>query len=113
ARAVADGDADIAIAAVRRRRIAGEIEPQFPERLGAQEIRAARQFFHVVPPKDKNLDPQEPNETLKNEFCARSAPYSLLTASPSHCAFFLLSLFASPARLRSEQTQFLASMTSA
>jgi len=65
ARAVADGDADIAIAAIRRRRIAGEIEAQLPERLGAHEICAARQFFHVTP--SQGYSPRRHREQGKRE----------------------------------------------
>jgi len=44
--AAADGDDHVAIAAIRRRRIAREVQADLPERLGANEICAFRQRFH-------------------------------------------------------------------
>ena len=46
ARAVADHDAHVAIPAVRRRRVAGHVEAELPEHLGAREVRASRQCLH-------------------------------------------------------------------
>ena len=40
ARAAADGDADVAVAVIRRRRIAGDVQADFPQKLGADEVRA-------------------------------------------------------------------------
>src|SRR5919201_3780044 len=47
----ADRDADVAVAVVRLRRIAGDVQPDLPQELGADEIGALRQRFHA-PPKE-------------------------------------------------------------
>jgi len=45
--AAADGDDHVAVAAIRRRRIAGDVQADLPQCLGANEVRAFRQRFHV------------------------------------------------------------------
>jgi hypothetical protein len=44
--AATDGDDHVTIAAIRRRRIARDVQADLPERLGANEICAFRQRFH-------------------------------------------------------------------
>ena len=53
--AVADGDAHVAVAAIWRQRIAGDVEADLPQHFGAHEIRAARQILRDILPISRVL----------------------------------------------------------